>query len=260
MRTSFAPIAWIIASLMLSAPVTAQLPDANVLADSIQSEVIAASVRGDDDRLQAARALAERTVLAYPDDALLHHYYGYALYRIAARAHDGEDVDAMLVTAEEALTRSAQLEPLPETHALIASVYGLMIGRDPSRGPSLGHKAGDQRAIADRLGRDNPRVWLQKGIGAIYRPPAFGGGLERADEFLERAAELFRSDAPEPPLPRWGRADVHVWRGQVLHRLGELDRASAAYDQALEMEPEYAWVKQVLVPALQSGDALPDLD
>lgn len=246
--------AGLVAWLALPASLAAQVPDAAALAESIQSEIVAAYVRGDNERLAAARALAERGVTAYPEDALLHHYLGFALYRTAAVAGDDSGSDQVLEAAEAALLRSAEIRPLPETHALLSSVYGLQIGRNPALGAVLGPGAGEQRGMADRLGPENPRVWLLKGIGAIYTPPAYGGGLDKAGEYLDRSLELFRTDEPEPPLPAWGKADVHVWRGQVFQQLGDTERARTEYAAALEIEPEYAWVTEDLLPALD-GEA-----
>ncbi len=229
-------------------------PDAAALADSIQSEIVAAYVRGDEARLAEARALAERAVAGHPDDALLHHYLGFALYRQAAVMHDDPEQERILDAAEAALARSAAIRPLPETHALLASVQGLRIGANPSLGASLGERSREQRSIAARLGPDNPRVWLLSGIGAFYTPQPFGGGMERAGEHLDRSLELFGQDHPDPPLPRWGRADAHLWRGRVYEEVGDVDRARGEYEAALAIEPEYAWVRTVLLPGLASGD------
>lgn len=244
-------LAWmVLAPMRLSAQ-----PDPTTLADSVQSEIVAAYVRGDDARLAAARALAERAVTIHPEDALLHHYLGFSLYRQAAVMHDDPEQPRILDAAQAALERSAAIRPLPETHALLASVYGLRIGANQALGASLGPRSSGERAIAERLGAENPRVWLLKGIGAFFTPEAFGGGLERAGEYLDRSLELFEGDQPERPLPRWGRADAHVWLGRVHEGRGQVDRARTEYEAALALEPEYAWVRDVLLPELASGDA-----
>ncbi|MGH7589398.1 MAG: hypothetical protein ACRELU_12485 [Gemmatimonadota bacterium] len=244
---------FVLMSTLLATDRLSAQPDAPALADSIQSEIVAAYVRGDDARLGDARALAERAVALHPEDALLQHYLGFALYRQAAVMHDDPDLQRILDAAEEAFVRSAAIRPLPETHALLASVYGLRIGANPTLGPSLGERSGEQREVAERLGPENPRVWLLRGIGAFFTPEAFGGGLERAGEYLDRSLELFDGDDPERPLPRWGRADAHVWRGRVHEGLREVERARAEYEAALANEPDYAWVRDVLLPGLASG-------
>jgi tetratricopeptide (TPR) repeat protein len=253
-------ISFVLASMLMAPGRLSAQPDAATLADSIQSEIVAAYVRGDDARLAAARALAERAVAIHPEDALLHHYLGFALYRQAAVTHDDPERPRILDAAQAALERSAAIRPLPETHALLASVYGLRIGANPALGASLGHRSGGERAIAGRLGPENPRVWLLKGIGAFFTPEAFGGGLERAGEDFDRSLELFEVDDPERPLPRWGRADAHLWRGRVHEGFGQVDQARAEYETALLLEPEYVWVRDVLLPGLASDSAGHDHD
>ena len=245
-------ISFVLASMLMAPGRLSAQPDPTTLADSIQSEIVAAYVRGDDARLAAARALAERAVAIHPEDALLHHYLGFALYRQAAVMHDNPELSRILDAAETALERSAAIRPLPETHALLASVYGLRIGANPVLGPTLGERSGGEQAIAARLGPENPRVWLLRGIGAFFTPEPFGGGLERAGEYLDRSLEFFAKDDPERPLPRWGLADAHLWRGRVHEGLGQVDQGRAEYEAAQAIEPDYVWVRDILLPGLAS--------
>jgi tetratricopeptide (TPR) repeat protein len=91
-----------------------------------------------------------------------------------------------------------------------------------------------------------------RGIGAIYKPRLFGGGLDRAAADLRKAIELFERDDPRPPAPAWGRGEAWIWLGQTLARQGDPAEARAAYVTALEYEPENAWLREVLLPALDS--------
>lgn len=248
------PIWCVLISMIPAADRLSAQPDAAALADSVQSEIVAAYLRGDGARLTAARALAERAVAVYPEDALLHHFLGFSLYRQAAVMHDDPEQSQILDAAQAALERSAAIRPLPETHALMASVHGLRIGANPTLGATLGQQSREEQATAARLGPDNPRVWLLRGISAFFTPEAFGGGLERAGEYLDRSLELYEADDPERPLPRWGRPDAHVWRGRVHEGLGQAELARAEYEAALALEPEHAWVRDVLLPGLATRD------
>lgn len=233
----------------------AQSADPAELAERIQSMAIAAAADGDDAALREAIALAERAVTVHPGDALLHHYHGYALYRLAARHGCDEKVEPgcvsdLLDRSEAALEASAALQPMAETQALLASVNGLRIGENPTLGAALGARIDAYQEEALALGPENPRVWLLKGIGDFFTPEAFGGGVAPALTALERSARAFESDDPAPPAPRWGRADVHVWLGQVYKETGDVDAARRHYEQALELEPSNAWVRDDLLPAL----------
>lgn len=237
------------------APARGQSADPAALAERIQGMTIEASARGDDAALRQAIALAERALTIHPADALLHHYHGFALYRLAARrgcveAAEPGCVWKLLERAESALETSIQRGPRAETHALLASVYGLMIGENDALGASLGSRIDAVQADALALGPENPRVWLLRGIGDFFTPEAFGGGVEPAIAALERSARGFESDAPAPPEPRWGRADVHLWLGQAYAARGDVAAARAQYERVLELEPENAWVRDQLLPGL----------
>ena len=235
-------------------PAAAQT-DPAALAEQIQVMTIAASAEGDDVALREAVALAERALAVHPADALLHHYHGYALYRLAARHGCDEEAEPgcvwkLLERAESALETSIHRGPRAETHALLASVYGLMIGENNALGASLGQQIDAVQAEALALDPENPRVWLLRGIGDFFTPEAFGGGVEPAIAALERSARAFETDPPQPPEPRWGRADVHVWLGQAYAAKGDVAEARAHYERVLELEPANAWVRDDLLPGL----------
>lgn len=225
-------------------------------ADSARREIGEATRAGDLTRLRAARAVLERALTVHRDDPLLQHYQAYALYREATLVlglGDGTKTRPLLELADELLKRSAEELSMPETHALRASVLGQLIGSSPFRGMILGPRSSGQMDRALELGPRNPRVWLLRGIGAMFMPSAFGGGADRAEEYLRRAIELFPADDPAPPAPAWGHAEAHAWLGQALQKQGRTDEARRTYQRALELEPDYRYVSDVLLPALDRG-------
>ena len=249
-----------IAVLLCSAPAAAQPREgAERWADSVRAAIDSAAVHGDIEALVAAGALAERALAAFPDDPLLLHYRGYAVYREAVlrRERQGEDVDALLDEAQKLLERSAELQPLPETYAVLASVLGQKIGSNPLRGMILGPRSNAAMDRALELGPENPRAWLMKGISAIFTPRLFGGGLERAEEALRQALAHFETDSPAPPAPAWGHDEAWAWLGEVYRRTDRHAEAREAYMKALEIEPQNGWVREVLLPALVKASGGP---
>jgi tetratricopeptide (TPR) repeat protein len=223
-------------------------------ADTARVEIETAYTSGDVERVRGARALVERALTAFPADPLLEHYYAYALHREVnllmgrGRAKE-EEYRPLLKQADSILERSAAKLPLAETHALRSSVLGQLIN-NPLRGMTLGPQSGSAMDRALELGPRNPRVWLLRGVGAMFTPTMFGGGADRAEEYLRKAIALFPSDRPAPPLPAWGHAEAYAWLGQALHKQKRLDDARAAYAKSLELQPENGWVRHVLLPAL----------
>ena len=231
--------------------VTAQDLDPRELAERLHAGIAAAVLMGEDAGLNQMVTLSRRAVTAFPDDALLNHYAGYALYRLAAPTME-TDMDGAIVLLEESesfLAKSIEIEPMAESHALMSVVLGMQIV-DDAQAMTLGMRLGAELGRAKALDPRNPRVRLLEGISALYTPPAFGGGFDAAVRHFLAAIELFAEDAPEPPLPAWGLAEAHAWLGQAYAEMGKVEEAREAYERALELEPEYAWVRDVLLPGL----------
>lgn len=229
----------------------AQDLDPQALAERLRAGLGETGVSGDEDGLGELVILARRAVTAFPDDALLNHYVGYALYRLAARTLEGDPARArgMLEEAESFLERSIEIEPIAESHALLASALGMRID-GPVSAMTLGRRSIAALAGAKVLGPRNPRVRLLEGISVFHTPKIVGGGPDRSLRHFLAAVDLFADDAPEPPLPAWGHAEAWAWIGQVHAAAGRMQEARRAYERALELEPGYVWVREVLLPGL----------
>src|SRR5688572_15213657 len=227
-------------------------------ADTARVAIEAAYNRGDVEQLRSARAVVERALTAFADDPLLQHYYAYSLYREATllmgKRRDEKEYRPLLEQADSVLEQSASKLALPETYALRSSVLGQLIGTNPLRGMTLGPRSGSAMDRAIELGPRNPRVWMLRGVGAMFTPAMFGGGVEKSEEYLRKAIALFADDRPAPPLPAWGHAETYAWLGQALHKQKRIDDARAAYAKSLELQPENGWVRHVLLPALDRAE------
>jgi tetratricopeptide (TPR) repeat protein len=232
---------------------SAQLSPRDRWADSARLSIEAAYGRGDIEQLRSARALVERALTAFAGDPLLQHYYAYALYReanlLTGRRRNDEEYRPLLERADSVLEKSASKLQLPETFALRSSVLGQLID-NPLRGMTLGPRSSSAMDRAIELGPRNPRVWMLRGVGAMFTPAMFGGGVDKAEQYLRKAIALFADDRPAPPLPAWGHAEAYAWLGQALHKQKRIDDARTAYAKALELQPNNGWVRHVLLPAL----------
>ena len=235
----------------LSPGLSAQSLDPGEIAERLRTGLGEAQISDDTVALRQMVVLSRRAVTAFPDDALLNHYGGYALYRLAERTVQ-MDLDAakeLMEDAESFLQRSIEIEPIAESYALMSSVLGMRID-GPVSAMRLGLRSGTAIARAKDLGPNNPRVRLLEGVSAFHTPKMFGGGHEAALEHFLAAITLFAEDAPRPPLPTWGHAEAYAWLGQTHAALGQVEAARAAFERALELEPEYVWVRDVLLPGL----------
>jgi tetratricopeptide (TPR) repeat protein len=258
MRAILLPTVFVAALTPSAAAQLSPLSSRDRWADTARVTIEAAYGRGDVEELRAARAVVERALTAFANDPLLQHYYAYSLYReatlLAGMRRDEKEYRPLLEQADSILEQSAGKLALAETHALRSSVLGQLVGSNPVRGMVLGPRSSSAMDRAVQLGPRNPRVWMLRGVGAMFTPTLFGGGLDKAEEYLRRAIGLFPDDQPARPLPAWGHAEAYAWLGQVLHKQKRLGDARAAYAKALELQPENGWVRHVLLPALERAE------
>ncbi len=127
----------------------------------------------------------------------------------------------------------------PDLLAFLGNFYGVRISfASWFQAPFLGRKAHRCLAQAQALDSLNPRVWLFEGIQAFYTPPMFGGGLKKAVRRLRRALELWQRRPASPLFGRWGEDLALVYLAQAWYRLGEVSRARATLQEALQRYPD----------------------
>lgn len=231
----------------LSVPGAGATDDFSALVDTLERAV----VRSDAETLIRCRRDLERDSQNRAVDASLRRYTAaYVIWRISDLS-DEKERERLLEEAEGILVDLVRRHPEhAEALALLGSVYGAQIGGAWS-GMTLGPKAGEALDRAGRIAPNNPRVALQQGISAFFRPRMFGGGLELAAEKLRLAEALFEKEPASKSWPDWGRIDVYAWLGQVLVETGEYRAAAAAYEKGLSLEPDHAWIKNELLPMLE---------
>lgn len=216
---------------------------------------------GDLERMMAARAAFERA--ADTERAAWARYYAaLADFRIAnhllTREEGSKDrASAHLESAVESLKEVVRLDAeSAEAWALLNSVYGRQISLSPMKGMLLGRRSKRALQMAGRLAPDNPRVVLAAAVSDFSTPGMWGGDKERAMEGFRRAAELFATEEPADPLqPVWGHDEVYAWIGLAHLDRDEREQARAAFEKALEIEPDFGWVRYALLPGLDEAAA-----
>lgn len=197
-------------TLATTTPSGAQTPAARFV-DSARVEIDAAVQASDTLRLTRAIVFLDRALTAFPKDAYLLHYRGYATYRRIIdqfRSNNMAGAAPLIASAIADLEQSSDKLQWAETYSLLSAVMAFRIGVDPSLGRTLGMEIGALSAKASQLGPNNPRVLLMQAIGAERTPPEYGGGVDRARTLLDGALKAFESDKPAPLAPAWGRAEA----------------------------------------------------
>ena len=208
------------------------------------------------DSMYAARATFERALADTGLVAWGHYYIALTDYRIAGLLEgESKDPSEHLNAAVEHLKKATEIDPqAAEAYALLSSVYGWQIGLSPMKTMLLGPRVGQASRKAQQLAPDNPRVVLSAAISDFNTPEMFGGSKEKGLQGLQRAAELFAQEEPTDPIqPVWGHREAYAWLGIAYQGRGELESARAAFEKALEIDPDFGWVKDWLLPELEKA-------
>ena len=236
----------------------AQLSGVAKWADSASREIEAGNAAGDIARIRNAEAMIERVLSVTPGEPSLLYYQALALYRQASLQmglNRKDDAKRALNQADRLLETLNRKSPTADALALRSSITGQMIGlsSNPLAGMTMGPRANDLMDKAVRLGPSNPRVWLMRGMSAMFTPKMFGGGTDKAEDYLTKAIAFFDTDKAQPPAPTWGLVDAYIWLGQALQKNEKYEQARSAYNKALELQPENQWVTRVLLPSLSAN-------
>jgi mono/diheme cytochrome c family protein len=185
------------------------------------------------------------------DKKLVHYAAAYASWESAVQTSNPAESRSAVTDALGQLTQAVTLdEKFGEAYILLAAIQAqnarlseMPVPYDPGVTAAL--------ARAQVLDAKNPRFALAQGIAAFLAPRAVGAEANAAEEALKRADALFAGGAPSAGWPNWGRAQTQAWLGRVLAQKGDVAGARQAYQSALTLQPDYVWVKSVLLPALE---------
>lgn len=151
----------------------------------------------------------ERIANAEKDKWLPYYYSSYALARLTYMMEDKTAVDPVLDKAQALIDKADSLQPdQSEIYTIRSFVLSARIMVNPmSRGAQFGPQSAMVLEKAIQLDPSNPRCYLLKGTSAMYTPPAFGGGKDKAAILLQTAIDKYAAFKPANELmPTWGEA------------------------------------------------------
>ena len=162
-----------------------------------------------------------------------------------------EPIRKELLEEAESLMK-ARIEADPNdagAHLVLSQVYQERITGMMS-GMRFGRRAGETLDRALELAPGDPRALYLKGVNQLMAPGPFGN-KEEARRNLEAAVARFAEGAPEGAF-WWGEPEAHAFLGLSYARENERDPARTHYERALELEPGFDWVRDSLLPDLES--------
>jgi len=219
----------------------------------LHSQLEAAVLRGNLVELEAIHTGVNAAIAGDSGSRLASVYlWAYSGWRVTQRLpkQRKRDRGKLLKAVQRGLEDWLDDQPNDaEALALLGSVLGDRIG-GPLSAMRLGGKASEALEKAYELAPENPRVALQRGVGFFFTPGAFGGGKDKAEAELRRARSLFEANDHAEATKGWGYPDTLARLGQVLAALEKFDEARSVYQQALAVAPDFAWVRDELLPQL----------
>lgn len=206
--------------------------------------------------LIVSRSFFERCMSDQTYPWLIHYYIALADYRLVSYHLSEQDKEKALQYIDdgiEHLKKSIEIRnDFAEAYSLLSSFYGNKIGVKPMLGMTLGPKSGHEMSKAMNLEPKNPRNHLIAGQSAYFTPKLFGGGKEKAKKYFKQAIAYFDSLHTENLIyPDWGHEEAYVWLGIYYRDNENKETALKHFKKALEINPDYNWVKYVLIPEIE---------
>ena len=227
-----------------------------------------ASNRRDLDQILNAREILEQIPA---DDSLAiwaHYYAGAASSDLAnllaeeGRSGRKREIAGHLNNAIDHLEAAVKIDPaFAEGWMLLSSAYVHKISVRPFKALGLSRKYNRARDRAVELEPMNPRIKLMKGIIDYSLPGIVGGDKTIAEQEMEEALLLFETEVIDHPFrPAWGHDQAHARLGVVYMDRGDYAEARTAFMQSLELNPEFGWVKDILLPSLDKLESTSSSD
>lgn len=134
-----------------------------------------------------------------------------------------------------------------ELHTVSAAIMSVQMGFNPMKGMTLGSQSGIHINEAISLDSLNAAAWRQHASSKYFTPKMFGGYINEAIKGYEHAIQLFEKNNQTKD---WIYLDALAWLGVAYQKIGDIEKAKSIYKKALEIEPNFTWVKNHLLPAL----------
>jgi tetratricopeptide (TPR) repeat protein len=141
-------------------------------------------------------------------------------------------------------------EYVAETEAFRISLLGFRMGLNPARAVTLGPKALKQLETAMEKGASTAVVWIEKANSEAHMPAFAGGSKEKAAASFREALRLYEAGSGMSPC-NWRYLNTMVLLGQLLEKMDDWQGASDAYRRALKRAPDFEWVRDELLPAVE---------
>ncbi len=144
-------------------------------------------------------------------------------------------------------------EDFADAYAMYLNCLYLQNYLEPSRRGEFFQKIPELDKKARSYGEDNPRVMMTVAQNSFFTPEQFGGSQSRAVTEYRKAIELFEKETVELPQPNWGHSIAYGWLANAFRYQKDpnLLKARELFKKSLELRPDFSWVKNNALPAVE---------
>lgn len=203
-----------------------------------------------------AVSLRQADVTKNPSDVKMRYQLALAQFALISGTMRNQDEDLFDQYYDPLLENLKKISEADknwaEPYALQSAAYGVKMGYSPMQGMILGSKSDNLIEKAKRLDPNSAMAWKVYANAKFFTPEMWGGDLDEAIAGYEKATQLYESK-PETLSNNWMYLDTMAFLGQAHLKKGEPSKAIAIFEKALNVEPEFSWVRYVLLPQARSG-------
>jgi tetratricopeptide (TPR) repeat protein len=241
----------------LMSALTAAAADLAVLTET-ETKLEHLALQGQGEPMKPLLSELDATLAASPKDPALLYFRAFAHYAEAsvARGHrDQEQTEAHMTASLKLLNEIEDEAWKAEALALKGYLCNQIIGvKGMATAVYWSPKSMNALSKAKALAPNNPRVLFFNGVSLVTTPEMFGGDLATGVDLLAKSVAEYDREATQAKA-HWGKAEALAWLGIGRQKQGDIDGAKKAWEQALAVEPQYGWVKYVLLPGLNKPEA-----
>ena len=183
---------------------------------------------------------------------LINFQYGYVAWCLGK--NNKNEAKNYLSLLEENLERLKNASgETAEFHAYSAAAYGFKIGLSTWRAPFFGPKSMDHAEKA--LAKNSQSFQANMEMGNIWNhmPALFGGLDEKALKYYLKALEIMEKESGKNRKENWMYLNLLTLIGKMQQKMGNTETARRYFEQALQIEPGFVWVKEELLPSLKTN-------
>jgi tetratricopeptide (TPR) repeat protein len=213
----------------------------------------------DKQQLLKAHSIFERILSLQPENNLALYYLTYSEYNLLSYGLNRPEKPLYENFIDKAIDNGKKLSEKKEFKAegsvILASIYMMKISNSTIEAAVLVPRLHGLLDDAQKADSACPRSYLIRGIMKYNTPEFFGGSKEDAIKNYKHAINLYKHVNSNDSLRiDWGYAEAYAWLGIAQKDLNNKEEAKQSFNKALEIAPDYSWVKYVLLPGLDKEE------